>query len=373
MSRKTLYNLHSIFGLIGGFFLVVIGLSGSLLVFGHELDQVFRPEHFRIEKGEKRMSFESLREILRKEMPEHTLAGWLIFDESDRPDQIWIHPSGELSQREFVLVLDPYRGEAKTRLLEDRSDSYYGWMLNLHYTLFMGNFGYVLVGIFGIIFVFQGISGFVLYRNIWANLFRIRTKESLRTFFADFHKWVGIFSLVFNLILGFTGAWWVVSTMIDYINRGEEPKQELGNFLGRNISVDELVSEAIRVQPSFKLGYISFPHHKDGDPTVLYGTEESGAAFRSRFGSYFTFDSYSGKLLRVFEVSKENAFHRFLDSFRPLHFGTFGGLISKILWVILGLAPGILSITGVAILVSKKRMQSERKRNRVPTAASTPE
>ncbi|MEH2463939.1 PepSY-associated TM helix domain-containing protein [Nostoc sp.] len=40
---------------------------------------------------------------------------------------------------------------------------------------------------------------------------------------------------------------------------------------------------------------------------------------------------------------------RVLNSFEPLHYGTFGGILTRILYVFVGLAPLILFITGFVI------------------------
>lgn len=364
MSRKRLYQIHSYLGVFSSIFLILIGLSGSFLIFGKEIDQFLDPAEFKIQSVGTRKSIDSLRADLRKQIPPHILAGWLIPERSDQPDQIWVHFLGSETKEEFVILLDPYRGEVKGKLKEDRSDSFYGWMLTLHYMLFLGNTGYVFIGILGVIFVFQGISGIILYRNIWENLFRLRTLESIRTFFSDIHKLAGVFTLVFNLVLGFTGAWWNLSTTVNTILNGF-PSQDLGKFLDDSISIDSMIEGSTSHISGFKLGFISFPHHKEGDPVVLYGTENEDHPLKSRFGSYLVFDSRSSELLKVWDLRNENFLHSILDSFRPLHFGTFGGIFTKILWVILGLTPGVLSLTGIGILISKRRMKSSRKKEKV--------
>ncbi len=53
-------------------------------------------------------------------------------------------------------------------------------------------------------------------------------------------------------------------------------------------------------------------------------------------------------------MSQGGAWAQILDSFTPLHYGTFGGLPVKILWCIGGLAPGILSITGFLMWYKRK-------------------
>ncbi|WP_298908692.1 PepSY domain-containing protein [uncultured Nostoc sp.] len=44
-----------------------------------------------------------------------------------------------------------------------------------------------------------------------------------------------------------------------------------------------------------------------------------------------------------------------LNSFPPLHYGTFGGLPTRILYVFVGLAPLILFITGFGMWRYRKR------------------
>ncbi|TGL58451.1 PepSY-associated TM helix domain-containing protein [Leptospira sarikeiensis] len=363
MNRKRLYQFHSILGVFSGLFLIIIGLSGSFLIFAREIDQIFHPEEFKIQIGSERRSIDSLRQSLRDKLPPHTLAGWLLQENSDTPDQVWVHFLGSEKGEESVILINPFTGELNGKLNEARSESFYGWMLMLHYTLFLGNTGYVLIGILGAVFFFQGISGVILYRNIWENLFRLRSGESIRTYFSDLHKLVGVFTLVFNLVLGFTGAWWNISTTINTIVNGFPP-EVIGKFLEDSVSVDKMSEESVQKFPGFKLGFISFPHHREGDPVVLYGVENDSNPFKSRFGSYVVFDAKTSELIKIWDLSKENFLHSIVDSFKPLHFGTFGGIFTKIIWVILGLAPGILSLTGIGILISKQRMKIQRKKEK---------
>ncbi|WP_061250000.1 PepSY-associated TM helix domain-containing protein [Leptospira alstonii] len=361
MNRKRLYKLHTILGICSGLFLVVIGLSGSFLVFGFEIDRLLNPKQWCVVNGKERLSIDTLREKLNQTLPTHALAGWLFSEEQNRPDQVWLHFLDSNQRKESVILLNPYTGEILGTLAEDRSDSFYGWMLKLHYSLFMGNFGYFLTGILGIVFVFQGISGMILYRSIWQNLFRLRTNQSFRTYFSDLHKMVGVFTLVFNMALGATGAWWNAQFISGLWVNGFAEEKKVGKFFNESVSMDLLLRDAESQIHGFRLGFISFPHHHEKDPIQFYGTEQEQSPFRSRFGSYFVFDSESGKRLKVFNLSNENLFYGILDSFRPIHFGTFGGIVTKILWVILGLAPGVLLLSGMGIFISKRNSKRRRK------------
>ncbi|EMG10354.1 PepSY domain protein [Leptospira interrogans serovar Grippotyphosa str. LT2186] len=189
MNRKKLYKLHSILGISTGVFLVIVGLSGSLLVFGKEIDQLLNPNLWYISASKERLSIDVLRAKLKQELPSHALAGWLLSEKQNQPDQVWLHFLDSKDRKESIILLNPYTGKILGILSENRSDSFYSWMLKLHYSLLMGSFGYFLTTLFGVIFIFQGFSGMILYRSIWQNLFRLRTRQSLRTFFRIFINW----------------------------------------------------------------------------------------------------------------------------------------------------------------------------------------
>ncbi|MHC5819834.1 MAG: PepSY domain-containing protein, partial [Nostoc sp.] len=62
--------------------------------------------------------------------------------------------------------------------------------------------------------------------------------------------------------------------------------------------------------------------------------------------------------LRVDNALKMLLGDRVLNSFAPLHYGTFGGLPTRILYVFVGLAPLILFITGLVMWRDRYRTKS---------------
>jgi uncharacterized iron-regulated membrane protein len=60
-------------------------------------------------------------------------------------------------------------------------------------------------------------------------------------------------------------------------------------------------------------------------------------------------------VLRVDDERKAALGDRILNAFTPLHFGTFWGLPSRILYVFVGLAPLILFISGFVMWWYRKR------------------
>jgi hypothetical protein len=48
----------------------------------------------------------------------------------------------------------------------------------------------------------------------------------------------------------------------------------------------------------------------------------------------------------------------------PLHFGTFGGNVTRILWIIVGLAPAVLYVTGLLMWWNRSILPGLRRRRR---------
>jgi uncharacterized iron-regulated membrane protein len=58
------------------------------------------------------------------------------------------------------------------------------------------------------------------------------------------------------------------------------------------------------------------------------------------------FDRYNGQLLSDIDSRNQSLAIRIVLFIRPLHFGTFAGQLSKVLWIVVGFIPGILFFTG---------------------------
>lgn len=77
------------------------------------------------------------------------------------------------------------------------------------------------------------------------------------------------------------------------------------------------------------------------------------------FNSYVKLDQFSGKVLSVHDSRRGGLGDRVLNSFAPLHYGTFGGLPTRILYVFVGLSPTVLLITGFVMWQYRHRSISD--------------
>lgn len=363
MKAKTWYQIHMVLGILGASFLLVLGLTGSLLVYGKEIQSLTGSHSILVERD--RLPLDTLYKQLLEQIPEGSVAGWLVSDLKDQADQVWFH-NLEIPSRESVYLINPYNGKVIGKMKEDRSDSVYGFLLVLHYSLFLGGVGYFLTGCIALIYLFLAISGIKLYKRFWVSLFRLRWKESKQILFSDLHKFVGINAVWFHLILAITGGWW---SLRDTVILSFPEEKVVHHLWAREESINQLVERTKIEIPGFRLGYISFPHHSKDEPIGIYGNRFNSPGWESRYGSYIRYNVKSKNLFDKVDMAKEGFWNQVLDSFRPLHFGTFANHFSKVVWVIGGLSPAILSISGISIFYIKRK-NKRRRTQKIPLSSS---
>lgn len=352
--RKRLWQIHSWLGLVAGLGLLIIGLTGSLLVFHDELSAVLNPRLVKVEPAAAgRLSLDVLLRRAEDQLPGHEVAGWLPrHDEPRLADVLYVIPQGTAEWR--IATLNPYTGDLLASPRE-ASATVTGWLLELHYTFFADHAGMIATGLFGVLLCVLGLTGLWLYRGFWRSLFTLRWGRGARILFSDTHKFVGIASVAFNLLLGFTGAYWNLTHVIGEELAGEPAQPPIEKRLyGPAISLETLSADAAGRIPGFRANYIGLPY-QPGAGITLWGAIEPRGALGGPYGSYVAYHEGTGAHTATSDLRTAGVWARVVDSFEPLHFGSFGGLPVKIIWALAGLAPGVLAVTGFMIWRSRRK------------------
>ena len=202
--NKTLFKLHSWMALVAFVPLLLVCLTGSILVFKHEIDTALMESKVRIAgEGRERQSLDTLLGGVNRSFPDYEVVGWTLFQDPGRADQVYLMSHG--SSNWFYTLLNPYSGEV---LDEPRGLTHYltDWLLELHYTFLLDDAGLVITSVFSILLCLTGVTGLVLHRKFWKNFFTLRWKARLIVYFSDLHKMTGVIASPILLIVGFTGA-----------------------------------------------------------------------------------------------------------------------------------------------------------------------
>lgn len=139
----------------------------------------------------------------------------------------------------------------------------------------------------------------------------------------------------------------------------EEHYEPTEKLYDSSIDFQQLLNDS-RVQlDTFTPTYLLYPYEPEVNITV-FGHQQRANPFASNYSSTVTYDRTNGELLNAFDGREASAVVKTTDSFRELHFGSFGGLGSKIIWCVVGLSPVLLGGTGLYIWVFRNRKKKQK-------------
>lgn len=363
MGKKKLFKLHSWLALVAMIPILVISLTGSIIVFKPEIDAWLMPESVALTQvASERQSLNSLIDSIHDQLPGYVLGTWEVFDDKQTADAVYVIKQGTFDW--FKVYLNPYTAQVLSQPVG--LDHYLtDWLVELHYTFLLKDAG-VFVGLLSaIILLFLGISGIIIYRQFWKRFFTLRWNKQMRVFLSDFHKMVGIIASPVLIILAVTGGYWNLAEFVHEVTHTEEEKRFVlqDKRYSHDISFDELHQDAIQRIEGFKLSYLVFPYEL-GMNISFRGGVPTANPLMSDYSSGANYDRNSGDFMTMWDIRSAGLGAKTLDSFINLHFGTFAGLTSRVLWSVLGGMPLFLSFTGFYLWYSRRVKKNLSKRNR---------
>ncbi|MEL7120443.1 MAG: PepSY-associated TM helix domain-containing protein [Bacteroidota bacterium] len=344
---------HTYAGVIAGSILVIVCLTGTLLVFEQELDVWLYPDLFEYEKGEQELTFQQLADRIEEQQPNWQLAG--LFKDDLRKGVIL----AILIDSEEQVFASPYTGEILgTRVYRK---SVMGFTRHLHRTLLVPVVGRYIVGICALFMVILVITGLRLWipskwKHLKSNL-TIKRGASLKRQNYDFHQAVGFYFSPFLALISLTGVAITFSPLVilALFLVSFEPPQSLDSILNQQstyeegfkpINIDEAYAFAMEEEPEARISGISLPRDSAGIYTInLYKDNAAQTGDRT----LLFMDQYTGEVLTNSGTDFPNIGKAYVNWVTPIHFGTFGGLTTRILALISSFMGAIMFLTGIII------------------------
>lgn len=371
--RKTLLKYHSYLALVALLPIIIISITGSILVFKTEIDQWLMPQVAKLSYSPEqnstleRIGHNSLQAHVENSFPGFIIGSWEIFNDGIEADRVFLVKKG--SHDWYKVHLDPFSGKIldQPAAMESQLTD---WLVSLHYTFLLNGIGHedsqwgTFIGlVVALIFTFLGISGLIIHRKFWQQLFLLRRGRSIRVFSGDLHRLAGTWSSPVLLILGITGIYFnTIAYYHEVFEHGDEPHFEPQEKLyGDSIDFQQILLDSQQQLDQFTPTYLLYPFEPEVDITV-FGFQPSNNPFASNYSSTVTYKAESGDLVLAFDGRKASVTTQVFDSFRELHFGSFAGLGSKIAWSFFGLAPFLLALSGFIVWLKRRRKPARIKR-----------
>ncbi|UZR96575.1 PepSY-associated TM helix domain-containing protein [Chondrinema litorale] len=362
---------HVWLGLIAGSIIFIVSITGTILVYRDEIDMALNPEIFEIDKGKEHLSFQKIVSQLKTDHP-----GWepiFIFKSESGPNYPYRLILGD--DKEKQIYVNPFNGEVTGARIHD--SHFIGLVTEIHRTLLIPVVGRYIVGISALILVILTISGLRLWiPKQWKHLksrHTIKRKASLKRQNYDLHQVLGFYFAPMVTLIALTG---VVITFLNILAPimfllSFEPPKSLEQIMSsksvyeegyKTIPIDSVVAIAETAIPDCEVVGLGLPMKKD-TAKVFTAYTESPYVTETGNNNFMYIDQYSGKINFNTNSDLPNTGKMYLNWVTPVHYGTFGGNVTRVLAFIATLIPPILFITGIVIWLPRWKGKKKRKAN----------
>jgi len=374
--RALLVLLHRYIGLATALFLMMAGLTGSLLAFNHELDEWLNPGFYEATAKGSALPPGELVDTLQGQHPK--LQVWYMEYPQEaghtamlaavaRNDPATGKPFEEPNQ---VFYLDPVSGEEMGRRVWGaccfQRENFIPFILEFHYNLTLpGNWGLWLMGMVAIAWVFDCFIALWLtlprgkpFWKKWSTAWKIKGGHAYRLNF-DLHRAGGLWLWLLLLPIAVSSVAMNLPSQVFkpavslfspvepsvYEARGGLPAEQLGvTQLSYQQAYERALEEGKRLGLTAAIGelYYSFEYNFYGAGFGQHDTEAHGK-------SWLFFHGTDGRLLGQEIAGQGTLGERFYRLQLPIHGGRIIGVAGQVLIALLGAVIAMLSATGIYI------------------------
>jgi uncharacterized iron-regulated membrane protein len=376
LMRRLLITLHKYAGLSVGLLLALTGITGSLLVFDHALDEALAPQTLPSPDEGPPAPLQEVLAAARAAAPDQPVPIRINIARQPGSPHVVQFPAPEGAPGPLEVSVDP----ADARVLAVRVWGEYpmSWLYRLHYTLLAGDTGKYVVGVGGLFLLFFCLSGFYLWwprGGQWRRALTIERGSGTFRFNYDLHKTVGFYLLPVLIVTAFSGVSIVFHDPVESLVGAVLPLQERPSPRSvptpgaAAITVDEAVARGRAVFPDAELKRVFLPRGLDG--AYQLALNQPGEPWSAHAVSAVWVDQYSGEVLAAWDALALSAGSTFLAWQFPLHNGDALGLAGRWLILIVGWAPALLFGTGMYMWWRKRGLRSETQRSSKATGSTS--
>jgi uncharacterized iron-regulated membrane protein len=361
MSKRLLFEIHGWIGINLSIFFFIVCFTGTAATLSHEMDWLFNPST-RATPSEVLASRNQIAANISEAYPQGKILFWPAATEVYSCQIVHVEIAG---QRHYVFV-NPYTGQVQG----ESNITFQRFFRDFHYFLFMpfAQFGYFLVLIFSFMLLIATATALFFYKKWWTKLFELKIQSSPLVFFRSLHRLAGVWSVPFTILFSITGIWYFLERtntagIHETANRRGPVVQDMQldsvelYQLSYRIDYDRAESAAKLAIKNLDVKDIVPP---SGNDDVLYLTGISDEPLVRARANQVYLHPLTYEVIELQRAEELNTTTWLNDIADPLHFGNWGGLITKIIWFIAGMAISGLVLTGIWIAL-KRRVKSQKR------------
>ena len=365
--RQSMAWLHSWSGLLVGWILFAVFLTGTAAYLRPEISVWMRPE-IAIAAPPGPRDAEVAVAAMQQMAPGSP--SWFITlpDGRDNVTRVYWRDAQGGGRRFREAALDPATGQTVAARDTMGGEFFYRFHFQLHYvSVFWGRW---IVTACTMVMLVAIVSGVITHRRIFADFFTFRPRKGQRSWL-DAHNVSAVLALPYHLMITYTGL--VIFMMMAmpwgvqqaYPNdraafnaelSGNPPPRRPAGVAAPLVSVAPLVRQASDHWGGGTVGRIVVSHAGDSNATVQLVRRDSERLSYS--AQSVTFSGATGVLVASSGAGGAAAETR--GVMYGLHIGRFAGPLLRGLFVLAGLAGTAMVATGCVLWAVKQRQQAER-------------
>jgi len=257
------------------------------------------------------------------------------------------------------------------------------WLYNLHRDLnwpeSLGGrrIGRALAGLAGVILLLSIISGILIHAKIFKEIFTMRFYRSVRLRWQDAHKVIGVWGIPPFLMFALTGAYLGIITLLAPATafltlNGDQDKlieavagkpAEAAGIAAQMLPVSKLAQRRYDGDEGLSPFFMTFRNWGDinAEVDIYYRVEDDLLLYQQQTHSGITGDiiASAGSVL-----SQPRLPFSLVAAYSPLHYGTYGGLALKFLYLSIGLMLSVMTALGLMLWVERRLHGSTGKRSK---------
>jgi uncharacterized iron-regulated membrane protein len=375
--RRLNFQVHLWVGIILTLYLIVIGATGSVLVFRPELERLFA-----LKPWQETRAHAPLADILtvvanlRTAYPGYRIVSVDVPSENDATFVAVLQGRGRIT-----VACGPKDGKVLGEF--PRTSNWLDVVDELHVSLLIPSRGQGRMwnGVGAAFLLLLNATGMVIWwpgiRN-WKRALMVDFRRNWRRINFDLHLSVGFWTILIASFWAVSGIYFgwprQVFNWVNSISPVITARPPVINVVpGSGASEPELsamIARAYAIDPGATLDGITFPYGRRAPLGIRMRRGPSGG--RENLDTVY-FNPYGGEYISIWRYGVNQSLGDWIIwSQVPLHFGTYWGLGVKIVWAVAGMAIPLLAITGLLMYcnrVLRRKWKTLRKAQAARAAA----
>ncbi|HKO87517.1 MAG TPA: PepSY domain-containing protein [Burkholderiales bacterium] len=355
--------IHKWTSLICTLFMLLLCITGLPLIFHHEIGHLLGTEVEAPEMPDN-TPFASLDAVMAAAQGQHPKSYPLFLFRDIDETNMWTVSFGATPDAEqasgFVTV------DARSAQILNQPNFNQGFlyvMFKLHVDLFAGLPGTLFLGFMGLLLLTAIVSGVVLYAPFMrkVDFGAVRRDRSPRIKWLDLHNLLGIVTLLWLFVVGFTGVINTLAEPVIGLWRTDQMAEMVAPYkneppLTQLASLESSMRAAQAREPAMRVAFVAFPGTDFSSPhhyaVFMRGTQPLTARLLKPV-------LVDAKTAQVTDSRDMPWYVTALLVSQPLHFGDYGGMPLQVLWAGLDIISIVVLWSGLVLWWRRRKQPLE--------------